>query len=173
MAFIYLARQFLPLLPPLLSLSAGLIKSMHMPMIYLTIISSTPRDHQDIVTLVDARCKDVSLFVRQDKCFSFIFDGKVPKNTPSPSKIFGVFFGTFPSNMNEKHLSCRTNRLTSLQREGNYVLMITWCRRDDSQIIGICLDYLSIEFLQGTTQAPLVSQALPTMHICDYSQMAK
>ena len=56
----------------------------------LTIISSTPRDHQDIVTLVDARCKDVSLFVRQDKCFSFIFDGKVPKNTQQ--NIRGVFW---------------------------------------------------------------------------------
>ena len=41
----------------------------------LTSISSSPADHQEIITMVDDRCKDICLHVRPDKCYSLIYDG--------------------------------------------------------------------------------------------------
>ena len=46
----------------------------------LTVISSTPDEHQEVVSLVDTRCNDINLTVRPDKCHTLVFDGKAPKN---------------------------------------------------------------------------------------------
>ena len=49
----------------------------------LTILSRTPTDHQDVLTSIDYRCKDICVCIRPDKCFSLIFDGKNTKATSS------------------------------------------------------------------------------------------
>ena len=48
----------------------------------LTIVSSSPADHQEVITMVDDRCKDICLHVRPDKCYSLIYDGRATKNNP-------------------------------------------------------------------------------------------
>ena len=49
----------------------------------LTILSRTPTDHQDVLTSIDYRCKEICLCISPDKCFSLIFDGKNTKATSS------------------------------------------------------------------------------------------
>ena len=48
----------------------------------LTIISSSPAEHQKIITMMDDRCMDVVLRVRSGKCYSLLFDGKDTKEYP-------------------------------------------------------------------------------------------
>ena len=48
----------------------------------LTIISATPAEHQEIITMMDGRCMNVGLRVRSDKCYSLLFDGKDAKKYP-------------------------------------------------------------------------------------------
>ena len=45
----------------------------------LTIITSTPSDHQKVLSHIDERCRDVCLTIRPDKCFSLVLggDGKI------------------------------------------------------------------------------------------------
>ena len=45
----------------------------------LTIISSIPAEHQEVITMVDDRCMDVGLRMRLGKCYSLLFDGKDAK----------------------------------------------------------------------------------------------
>ena len=51
----------------------------------LTTISSTPAEHQEVITMMDGRCMDVGLRVRPGKCYSLLFDGKDAKYIPSLS----------------------------------------------------------------------------------------
>ena len=48
----------------------------------MTIISSLPAELQDLVTLVDDRCRDVFLNIQPHKCYSLLYDGKVATRLP-------------------------------------------------------------------------------------------
>ena len=63
----------------------------------LTIISSTPAEYQEVITMVVDRCVNVGLRVKSGKCYSLLFDGKDANKYPI-IKLGGVT----SSNIKEK-----------------------------------------------------------------------
>lgn len=105
----------------------------------LTILSSSKSDHQAVLNHADERCKEICLFIRPDKCFSYVFDGKNVKGKTTFSIGGGV-----TKNIKENPTKFLGSRVCSSQRAAKKV-----AGKEFHQHFSKCINRLNTSHIRG------------------------